>query len=81
MERTNALSDEQKTKWREVLVSSFISSEESGEEVIDGETCQYLFVKSLLWREAKVNRFCETKSKALGLFHVSMEYTMVAMAM
>ena len=56
LERTNALSDEQKIKWREVLVSSFFSSEESG-EVIDGETSQYLFVKSLPWREAKVNRF------------------------
>ena len=40
-----------------MLVSSFISSEESGEEVIDGKTCQYLYVKSLPWREAKVNRF------------------------
>ena len=37
LERTSALSEEQKTKWQEVLVSSFISSEESG-EVIDGET-------------------------------------------
>ena len=64
LERTNALC-EQKTKWQEVLVSSFISSEESGEEVIDGETCQYLFVKSLPWRETKVNRFMSQMDEKL----------------
>lgn len=55
LERTNALSDEPKVKQREVLVASFMSSEESGEE--DGDTQQYLYIKALPWRDSKVNKF------------------------
>ena len=51
------MSEEMKTKWREVLFTSFISSEESGEEEIDGEMELVLYVKTLPWRDAKVNRF------------------------
>ena len=36
LERTSALTNEQKERWRQVLVTNFISSEESGEEEIDG---------------------------------------------
>ena len=57
LERANSMSEEMKTKWREVLFTSFISSEESGEEEIDGEMEPVLYVKTLPWRAAKVNRF------------------------
>jgi len=51
--RTNALTEEKKTTWREILIPSFMSSEESGED--DGRPV--LFVKSLPWRRCKVSRF------------------------
>lgn len=57
LERTNALSDELKEKWRQVLNPVFISSEESGEEEVDGDVRQFLFVKPLPWRDAKVKKF------------------------
>ena len=57
LEHTSALNNEQKLKWWEVLVSPFISSEESGEEDIDGGTQQCLYVKALPWRDPKVNKF------------------------
>ena len=47
--------EEMNIKWREVLFTSFISSEESGEEEIDGEMEPVVFVKTLPWRDAKVN--------------------------
>ena len=50
---TNALNEEKKKTWRDILVPSFMSSEESGEE--DGRPV--LFVKYLPWRAAKVSRF------------------------
>ena len=50
---TNALTEEKKRTWREVLVPVFMSSEESGEE--DGRPV--LFVKSLPWRATKVSKF------------------------
>ena len=33
-----------------------MSSEESGQEVIGSDLYQCLYVKSLTWREAKINR-------------------------
>lgn len=57
LERTNALTNEQKIKWREVLIGSFISSEESGEENINGTTQQCLYIKALPWRDSKVTKF------------------------
>lgn len=39
LERTTATRDDKKPKWKEVLVPSFASSEESGEEV-EGGTLQ-----------------------------------------
>ena len=57
LEHTNALSSEQKARWRTVLVSSFVSSEESGQEEVEGEQTSFLFVKSLPWREAKLSKF------------------------
>ena len=48
---TNAL--EEKKTWREILVPSFMSSEESGED--DGRPV--LFVKPIPWRASKVYKF------------------------
>ena len=50
---TTALNEEKKKTWREILVPSFMSSEESGKE--DGRPV--LFVKYLPWRAAKVSKF------------------------
>ena len=60
LERTSALTNEQKERWRQVLVTNFISSEESGEEEIDGDVQQYLYVKLLPWRDRKVNKFMKS---------------------
>ena len=57
LERTNALSPDQKISWRKLLVPSFISSEDSGQEEVDGEASSFIYVKSLPWRESKVNKF------------------------
>ena len=65
MEKTNAISEERKTKWREVLVTSFVSSEESGGETLEGETVHFLNVKSLPWRVAKVGKFIKLMMKKL----------------
>ena len=43
-----------------MLVPSFISSEESGEEEIDGDVQPYLYVKILPWRDRKVSRFMKS---------------------
>ena len=55
--------EEMNIKWREVLFTSFISSEESGEEEIDGEMEPVVFVKTLPWRDAKVNKFMKQMDK------------------
>ena len=50
--------EERKTRWMEILVKSFMSSEESGdEELPDGSTRPVMFVKPLPWRHPKVNKF------------------------
>ena len=41
LERTNAMTDERKQKWRQVLCSFFISSEDKGKEEINGELRQF----------------------------------------
>ena len=51
------IKEELKKKWKEILVPSFIASEESGEETVDGVINHFLYVKSLPWRAAKVNNF------------------------
>lgn len=57
LDRTSSVSSEHKIKWKEVLVAAFMSSEESAEEVVDGVKYEFLSVKSLPWRCAKVNKF------------------------
>ena len=65
MEKTNAISKERKAKWREVLVTSFVSSEESGGETLEEETVHFLDVKSLPWRVPKVGKFIKLMMKKL----------------
>lgn len=55
--KTNQLSDAQRDVWRKVLIKDFISSEESGEESVDGEERQVIYVKTLPWRAPRVDRF------------------------
>ena len=43
----------------------FISSEDSGEEEVDGDVRQFLFVKPLSWRDAKVNKFMKQMDEKL----------------
>lgn len=58
LEHTTAFSELQKTKWRELLTSTtFISSEESGEELTEHKTNQVLYVKQLPWRKTIVTKF------------------------
>lgn len=52
--RTTAINEERKGKWKEVLVPSFISSEESGEDEDDRPV---LYVKKLPWRSHSVTKF------------------------
>ena len=50
--------EDRRMKWMEILVKSFMSSEESGsEELPDGISRQVMFVKPLPWRHPKVNQF------------------------
>ena len=58
--KTSALTEAQKEMWKKVVVSEFISSEESGEEDRDGEKRQVIQVKILPWRAPKVDRFFKT---------------------
>ena len=50
--------EDRRTKWMEILVKSFMSTEESGsEELPDGTSRQVMYVKPLPWRHPKVNKF------------------------
>ena len=57
LEKTAALTDEKKAKWREVVVFSFMSSEESGEEEVGDVTRPVPYTKALPWRSSHVTRF------------------------
>ena len=58
LERTTALSEEGKEKWKEILKLSFMSSEESGEEIQqDGSSKSVMYVKPISWRSSTVNKF------------------------
>ena len=52
------ISPDQKISWRILLVPSFISSEDSGQEEVDGEdeASSITYLKFLPWRESKVNK-------------------------
>ena len=57
LQRTSALTDDKKARWREVLMISFMSSEESREDENGHEKRPVLYVKALPWRAPLVNRF------------------------
>ena len=57
LERSTTIATDKKAKWREILIGSLISSEESGEEEVDGNLQLVLYVKSLPWRAGKATRF------------------------
>ena len=50
------MTDAQKDALKKVLLREFMSSEESGEEVVDGEKRSVLLVKPLPWRASKLDR-------------------------
>ena len=51
------VSDERKAKYREVIIISFMSSEESGEERDENQELKpVLYVNSLPWRSPTVNQ-------------------------
>ena len=53
--KLSTISDTRKDALKKVMLRSFLSSEESGEDCIDGEaTKSVLLVKSLPWRVAKL---------------------------
>ena len=49
LERTAALTDDKKAKWREVVIFPFMSSEESGKEEVGDDTRPVLYTKALPW--------------------------------
>ena len=52
------ISEDKNKRWMDILVKSFMSSEESGtEQLDDGSTRPVIFVKPLPWRHAKVTKF------------------------
>ena len=56
--KTSTLTDAQKDLWQKVVIKEFMSSEESGNEIIgDGEQRQVIKIKTLPWRAPKVDRF------------------------
>ena len=58
LEHITALSELQKTKSQELLTSTtFISSEENGEELTEHKTNQMLYAKQLPWRQTTVTKF------------------------
>lgn len=59
LERSAGTTEAGKEKWRQVLVPSFMSSEESGEEFDDGDTTPVMYVKYLTWRHPQVNKFLD----------------------
>ena len=69
--KSSSLTDAQRDAVNKIMLKEFMSSEESGEEVIDGERRPILLVKPLPWRAGKVNRIfkqldhkaCKNKSK------------------
>lgn len=52
-----SVSEEQRLNFGKVLSKGFISSEESGTEIIERNEQTILNIKPLLWRSAKVGRF------------------------
>lgn len=53
MLKTSTLADAQRDA---IMVRDFMSSEESGEEMVDGERRAIIKVKPLLWRVSRVDR-------------------------
>ena len=54
--KSSSVTDTQRDAFKKVLVREFMSSEESGEEVVDGEKRSVLLVKPLPWRASKLDR-------------------------
>ena len=59
--KTAALTDNKRDMWKKITTKDFISSEESGEDIVgmgeNQEKRQVLYVKPLQWRAPKVGRF------------------------
>ena len=59
--KTAALTDDKRDMWKKIMTKDFVSSEESGEDIVgvgeNQEKWQVLYVKPLQWRASKVGRF------------------------
>ena len=54
--KSSSVTDTHRDALKKIMVKEFISSEESGEEVVDGERRAILLVKPLSWRASRVER-------------------------
>ena len=54
--KTSALTDDRRDMWKKIMTKDFVSSEESGEDIVgvgeNKENRQVLYVKPLQWRVA-----------------------------
>lgn len=50
------MTDAQRYALKKVMVKEFVSSEESGEEIVDGERRAVFLVKPLPWRARRLDR-------------------------
>ena len=72
--KATSIPETQRDLWMKIMSKEFMSSEESGEEMLEsGQKQSVLLVKSLKWRAPKVDRFFKqidkkaTKIKASNL--------------
>ena len=55
LKQSKSISEDKKSHWRKVLIKDFMSSEDSGKQMLkDGSECTVLYVKPLPWRSIQV---------------------------
>ena len=65
-----ALTDDKRDMWKKIVTKDFVSSEESGEDIVgvgeNQEKRQVLYVKPLHWRAPKVGHFFKVLDHKAG---------------